>query len=244
MKTLLTAIERQKMFENAQATLWEESEDSNEALKYLRETRRLTDDVIKSFRFGYCPRRARHDWAGRLIMPLFDPYENLVVLTTREFRTIDKDKMPHLHEKFDKKRYLFGIDIAKQHIISANKAIIVEGQFDTTFLHSCGINMTVGVLGSALSFDHISQLRRYCSEYYLVFDNDDAGLSSLERAMDMYHSKYLVGYGIIFVPVILPKPAGSKKMDPDDFVKQNGTFVFNEVLAEAKNKTLQENSRC
>jgi hypothetical protein len=114
-------VERKAIAELAQRTLWEEkSEDVDEALKYLRETRRLSDEVIKSFRFGYYPQRLKkqgHDWAGRLIMPLYDQNENLIVLTSRDFRYKDGPGMPHLHEEFDKKFYMFGMNVAKSKII-------------------------------------------------------------------------------------------------------------------------------
>ena len=86
MKVRFHDIDRKNIAALAQETLWnEKSSDVDEAMQYLRETRGLSDDVIRSFRFGYYPQRLRregHDWAGRLIMPLHDQHDNLVVLTS------------------------------------------------------------------------------------------------------------------------------------------------------------------
>lgn len=226
-------VERHKIAELAQHSLWDEaSDDVKEALQYYREERGLSDDVIKRFRFGYFPsrlRKAGHDWAGRLIMPLYDQHNKLVVLTSRDFRCKDKAGMPHLHEEFDKKMYLFGIHEAKESIIKFQKAIVVEGQFDTTLSHTKGLGITVGILGSAFSMNHVCVLSRYCNEIFLVFDADDSGYKNLSRSIKMYKSNGLESFGITFVPVLLPK-----HKDPDEFLRKEGKQQYLDILAEAK----------
>jgi DNA primase len=231
-------VERNKIVELAQQSLWNEvTDDVAEALRYYREERGLSDDVIKRFRFGYYPQRlkkAGHDWAGRLIMPLYDQHDNLTVLTSRDFRCKDKSGMPHLHEEFDKKFYLFGLPAAKPSIIRWQKAIVVEGQFDTCYSHVRGFDVTVGILGSAFSMHHVSVLARYCSEIFLVFDADDSGYKNLTRSMKMYKSYGLQSFGIVFVPVLLPK-----HKDPDEFLHKESKSEYTKILAEAKAQTLE-----
>jgi len=231
-------VERKAICELAQKTLWQEdSEDVKEALNYYREERCLSDDVIKKFRFGYYPQRLKklgHDWAGRLIMPLYDQSDKLIVLTSRDFRCKDKTKMPHLHEEFDKKLYMFGINIAKSNIIRNQKAIVVEGQFDTACSHSFGIDITVGILGSAFSMYHVCVLSRYCSEIFLVFDMDDSGFKNLSRSMKMYNNYGLESLGIKFIPVLLPR-----HKDPDEFLKKESKKDYVDLLLEAKKKTIE-----
>lgn len=231
-------VERNAISELAQKTLWEEeSEDIQEALKYYREERGLSDDVLKRFRFGYYPQRLKksgHDWAGRLIMPLYDQHNKLIVLTSRDFRCKDKTKMPHLHEEFDKKFYLFGINVAKPNIIRNQKAVVVEGQFDTACSHTFGINVTVGILGSAFSMYHVCVLSRYCSEIFLVFDTDVSGFKNLSRSMKMYNSYGLESLGIRFIPVLLPL-----HKDPDEFLRKETRADYASLLLEAKKKTIE-----
>lgn len=231
-------VERKAIAELAQRTLWEENtEDVAEALKYLRETRGLSDETIKGFRFGYYPQRLKkqgHDWAGRLIMPLYDQNNNLIVLTSRDFRYKDGPGMPHLHEEFDKKFYMFGMNVAKPNIIKHQKAIVVEGQFDTACSHTFGFDVTVGILGSAFSMYHLSVLSRYCSDIFLVFDIDSSGFQNLRRSMEMYKTYGLEGMGIRFIPVILPS-----HKDPDKFLKEVGPSEYRKLLVEAKQKTMK-----
>jgi len=231
-------VERVEITELSQQTLWnEQSDDVAEALRYCREERKLSDDVIKKFRFGYFPQRlkkAGHDWAGRLIMPLYDPYGKLVVLTSRDFRCKDKMGMPHLHEEFDKKMFLYGVDVAKPNIIRWQKVIIVEGQFDTAYSHTRGFDVTVGILGSAFSMYHVCVLARYCSEFFLVFDADESGYRNLARSIRMYKTYGLDSFGIRFVPVLLPK-----HKDPDEFLQKETKEQYTALLTEAKNKTVE-----
>lgn len=229
MTVKFTEVVRERMVEMAQKTLWEEnSPDVDEARSYLQKTREISDEILKQYRFGYVPKRARHDWSERIVMPLYDPYENLIVLTSRKFRS--KDAYTHLHEVFDKRYYLYGLDIAKMDILHRNKAIIVEGQFDTAYLRSRGFKTVVGVLGSAFTFEHACILRRYCSEIYLLFDGDDAGRDTLERSLLMLREERLSEtFGMTFIPASLPKDD-----DPDDFVRKKGPGALVDLLNDAK----------
>jgi DNA primase len=154
MKVRFSDIDRKNIAELSQKTLWEEStQDVREAMQYLRDKRGVSEQVLRNFNFGYYPERLRqegHHWAGRLIMPLYDQHNQLIVLTSRDFRCTDKTKMPHLHEEFNKKLFLYGMNVAKSNIIKFQKAIVVEGQFDTVCSHSYGFTCTVGILGKRI----------------------------------------------------------------------------------------------
>ena len=235
MKVHFPEVERKAIVHLSQEALWtEDSEDVRETLNYLRVERGLTDDVIKKFRFGYYPQRLKkqgHDWAGRLIMPLYDQHDELIILTSRDFRCKDKTKMPHLHEQFDKKFFLFGMNVAKADIIKYQKAIVVEGQFDTACSHRYGFGVTVGLLGSAFSPYHLCIISRYCRDIFLSFDSDDSGFKNLNRSVKMYREYGLESTGIRFIPVVLPK-----HKDPDEFLKKESSVDYLELLREAKAK--------
>ena len=118
MITKFTEVERAEICDLANETLLKETtEDTLEALKYLTDVRGISLEVLKKFRFGYIPKRVGHDWSERIIMPLYDSHDNLIVLTSRKFRTTDHKQRPHLHEQFDKKRFF---KINHQDTIVAN----------------------------------------------------------------------------------------------------------------------------
>ncbi len=221
-----------------QDALW--SDEGKSALDYLRNKRHLTDDVIRRFQFGYCPKGESHDLAGRIIMPCFDAHDNLVAFSTRDWEA--PKRYQHWHESFDKSSYLFGLNVAKKAIRWADKAIVVEGQFDVTCLHSYGLSMTVGLFGTNLSIMHIALLARYCSEIYVVLDPPEtkedgninrAGEAATIAAMKMYHEYCLGTYGIHFVPVMLPE-----ELDPDDFVFKYGKAAMTRILEKRRNEVI------
>lgn len=231
MKTKFSQVEREEIVRLAYLTLkTEDSPDVEGARSYLKDTRGLTDEVIDDFRFGYIPNRLGHDWRGRVIMPLYDQYGQLVVMTSRKFRVKTKGEMPHLHEQFNKRRYLFGIDVAKKYIIEKNAVVVVEGQFDTTTHHVHGIKNCVGVLGSALTFDHIALLRRYCQNIYLMFDNDKSGRANIERAVEIYDKEYLREFDTEIYPVFFDE----EFKDPDDFILKRGVNELRDCYKTAK----------
>jgi DNA primase len=233
IKTKFTPKEREDIVRLAHLTLTtEDTDDTNEARDYLIETRGLNDEAIEAFKFGYIPMRTGHDWRGRVIMPLFDQHGELVVMTSRDFRTNEKSRRPHLHEQFNKKRYLFGLELAKKRIMEKNSVIIVEGQFDTVKLHVHGLTNTVGVLGSAFTFDHVCALRRYCQNFYLLFDNDKSGKENLKRAVRLYDEERLgaAGFDTEFYPVFFDKNI----KDPDDLVKERGIAPLKAALLDAR----------
>jgi len=163
-------------------------------------------------------------------MPLFDQSgKEVIAFTSRD--TDAPKRYQHWQESFDKSRYLYGLHLAKDAIRRTDKAIIVEGQFDTMCLHTYGFDMTVGLCGHALTIMHVTLLARYCSEIYLLLDPDDAGNSALEHAKSLYKEYDLRECGLTFVPVRLPN-----KTDPDDYVRQQGSSALVNLLKDAKQK--------
>ena len=106
---------------------------------------------------------------------------------------------------------------AKKAIQRSNKVIIVEGECDVACFHTFGFNMTVGLCGSAFTLFQIALLSKYCTDFYLLFDGDQAGRSSIKRALNDYQKYNLDSYGLKFIPVYLPKDC-----DPDEFLINEG----------------------
>lgn len=227
MINLLPDVDRITICEWAVDELWSGYHDSNKALNYLRTKRGLSDEVIKKFSLGYVPEEARHDLSGRIIMPLYDHHDRLVALTTRDYR--EDSKFPHWHESFNKDMYLYGLNLAKKNIFGSNKSLVVEGQFDCQALHDHGINISVGALGGVFSYKHVCLLRRYCTDYYIWFDPDDAGHKSWLRCITMYEEKMLDSFGINFIPIILDSDD-----DPDDYVQKRGKGAVIELMKKSK----------
>ncbi|HUS50382.1 MAG TPA: toprim domain-containing protein [Candidatus Paceibacterota bacterium] len=199
--------------------------EGKEALNYLKNKRKLSDEIIERFDFGYCPSNIDHQLNGRIITPIYDVHKNLVALSTRSLEIAKK----FWHESFDKSLYLYGLCYAKEEMMRCKKAILVEGEFDVAFLHSNGFEMAVGVCGSSFSLIQAGLLLRYCNEVFVVLDGDESGKKSTQRILDFYKKNNLNSYDVKYVPVYLPD-----NLDPDDYIMEKGTKSFKELLINSR----------
>ncbi|MFQ5863116.1 MAG: DNA primase [Candidatus Brocadiales bacterium] len=124
---------------------------------------------------------------------------------------------------FNKGRCLYGLDVARPSIIKNRKALIMEGYTDVIVAHQEGISNTVGVLGTALTLEHIRQLRQWAPEVVLVLDGDTAGRKSSDRSLDI-----LVEEEIEAKVVQLPEAD-----DPCDLILREGPEKFIELVNDA-----------
>ena len=205
------------------------TDEGREALEWLREERGLSDKIINDFQMGFVPSRIQHEFSGRIITPICDPYGNFVAISSRHI----KNKRNFLHESFEKKFFLYGLHLAKYAMIKKGYAVLVEGEIDVAFLHTHGFRMTVGVSGSAFTISQAALLARYCQEVYIVFDRDKnrSGQKSTDRIMDLVEEGKI--YGNDYIPVNLPMD-----YDPDDFIKEYKREAFADLLEKSKTELL------
>lgn len=134
------------------------------------------------------------------------------------------------HDSFPKTSFLFGLNIAKQHIKQNNYVVIVEGQFDAAILYANGIKNVVALLGSALTMHHIIKLYRYCDLAIFLFDSDNAGFKTLEKAK----ATVIFDYDSIILP---------EGYDPHEFVMQHGIVPIQARIQEilySREKTFEQ----
>jgi DNA primase len=98
--------------------------------------------------------------------------------------------------------------------------VVVEGYFDVIRLVDVGIEEVVAPLGTALTEDQASLLRRYTQNVTLFYDSDAAGLRAGFRAADV-----LLRAG---VRVSIATPPDDE--DPDDLARTHGREGVEAVL--------------
>ncbi|NJN38630.1 MAG: DNA primase [Acaryochloridaceae cyanobacterium CSU_3_4] len=122
----------------------------------------------------------------RLMIPIHDAQSRVVGFGSR---TLTGEEPKYLNspetELFNKRKLLFGLDKARQSIVQADRAVVVEGYFDVIALHAAGITQAVASMGTALSLEQMRQLLRYTESKQIVlnFDADVAGGKAAERAI-------------------------------------------------------------
>ena len=86
---------------------------------------------------------------------------------------------------FNKSRLLYGFSKTKNFIREEKSVFLVEGQMDMLMSWQAGIKNVVATSGTALTPDHLKTLKRITDQIILSFDNDEAGFSAGERAIDL-----------------------------------------------------------
>ena len=248
-RRVLREVERKQLVEIAADQLFQDEDESREALNYLVGKRKFNEKLLREFGIGYVPYHVknddgnRHELAGKITYPIYNQYNELVAVSSRNWREGARQKF--WHESFDKPFYLYGFNIAKNYIQKYRKAILVEGEHDTMSMHKGGIKVTCGILGSAPQVFQIAMLMRYCDEIYTLFDSDVAG----ERARDMigkiWEQYNLDGYGVKYYNAELPHAkelglSSDKDIDPDFYMKNYGAKSCMKIINEAKNKEMQK----
>ncbi len=156
---------------------------------------------------------------GRVIFPIFDRDGNTVGFGGR-ILSDDKSQAKYLNSPespvFHKGGLLFALNFARDEIIKKKEALIVEGYMDVIALHQHGIRNAVAPLGTALTENQLTILKRYADGVVFVFDGDDAGITAANRALDVAGDSQLSQ-----TVVILPG-----KQDPYDYAMEKGRDAF------------------
>lgn len=235
------------------------TENGRQAMEYLK-NRRLSDETIRSFGLGYSTkysndlylylkkqgvsdellresglmnvdeRKGMYDkfW-NRVIFPIMDVNNRVIGFGGR---VMGDGKPKYLNSPetavFDKSRNLYGLNVART---ARKKSMLVcEGYMDVISMHQAGFKNSVASLGTALTTQHASLLKRYTDEVILTYDSDGAGIKAALRAIPM-----LKAAGIS-TRVLHMNPY----KDPDEFIKTLGPEAFQERMDQAENSFLFE----
>ncbi|MFA9478435.1 DNA primase [Phycisphaerales bacterium AB-hyl4] len=174
-----------------------------------------------------CYDRLRH----RLIFPIFDAIGRPIAFGGRKLREADEPKYLNSPETklFNKSATLYGLHLAKKPIIDSKTAVIVEGYTDVIACHQHGAKNVVATLGTALTREHVGELRRYAQKVVLVFDADEAGRKAADRAVELF----LTGDLDVAIAVLPTGPDGAK-LDPAELLAQpDGLAQWRRVVDDA-----------
>lgn len=162
---------------------------------------------------------------NRLMFPIADVTGRVVGFGGR---TLGQDPAKYMNSPatvlFDKSQLLYGLRQAREAIVKAGRAVVVEGYTDVLMAHQHGVSTVVAALGTSLTSEHAKVLRRYAERIVLVFDSDTAGRAAANRALEVCLTGK-VDIRLAFVP---------EGKDPCDFVIEAGPEAFEEVIESAE----------
>lgn len=154
--------------------------------KFLKKRSFKVSDVIASG-LGVPSSSGCYDrFRGRIIFPLVDVRGRVLGFAGR---ILDKGEPKYINSPqttiFDKKRFLFGIHLAKGEIKQKNEAIVCEGEMDMILSFQSGVKNIVASKGTAFTPEHLELLKKYTNTISLCFDMDLAGDAASRRGIEL-----------------------------------------------------------
>ena len=120
---------------------------------------------------------------------------------------------------YDKSKVLFGFDRGRVLMRTEDTCILVEGQMDLIMSHQAGHLNTVAVSGTALTDEHLKNIKRLANKLVLAFDGDQAGFKASQRGINL-----ALGMGFDVRIAKLPND-----VDPADLILENSENWSNSV---------------
>ena len=161
---------------------------------------------------------------GRLLFPIHDLRSRVVAFSGRilgegEPKYLNSPETPIFH----KGQLLYNLHTAKHGMRKAERAILVEGQFDVLRLALAGLEEVVAPLGTGLTDDQAALQQRHTPHVILLYDSDDAGLRATFRAGDV-----LLRHKLRVSVATLPEGE-----DPDTLVQNKGAPALEQALKDS-----------
>ena len=102
-------------------------------------------------------------------------------------RALSEQQQPKYHNSPDgdvyhKGRHLFGTHLARAHAAKAATVVLCEGYTDVIAAHQAGVRNCVGLMGTALTDEHVAELGRLAPTVVLALDADGAGQEAMMKA--------------------------------------------------------------
>ena len=124
---------------------------------------------------------------------------------------------------FQKKYNLYGLNLSRSEASKEDRIILVEGYMDVIALYQAGIRNVAASLGTALTPQQATLIRRYTRNVVLSYDADEAGQNAAMRGVDILYDADCRAR--------VMKVTDGK--DPDDFIKSKGRGAFLELADNA-----------
>jgi DNA primase len=161
---------------------------------------------------------------GRLLFPIHNLRGRVVGFGGRILRDGEPKYLNSPESAiFHKGTMLYNLHEAKHAIRKAEAAIVVEGYFDVLRLVLTGIENVIAPMGTAMTGDQATLLRRFAPTAILMYDSDSAGQRATFRAGDELLKRE-------FRVKVVTMPPGE---DPDTLARNGGAAAVEAVLKDA-----------
>ncbi len=226
------------------------SKEGEEARLYLKQ-RKLDMDVIKEFRIGLSLNKRDmltnllvkkgydlellntlgltsfdvDTYINRVIFPLTNTFGLVNGFSGRIYHGENTNKYLNTTETpiFKKGENLFNYSRAKDSVRHDKFVIVMEGFMAVIRAYTIGIKNCVALMGTSLTNEQITLIKRLSSNVYLCFDGDDAGINATIKNGKLLKDN---GCNVKVIPL-------KDKLDPDDYILKYGSEKFYSLLSSA-----------
>lgn len=158
----------------------------------------------------------------RIMFPIYDRNGQTVAFSGR---SLGANPPKYLNSPettiFNKSKILYNYHLARPAIRRLQQAILFEGFADVIAADRSGVENGIATMGTSLTDEHVSILKKNVQSVTICYDSDSAGIEAAFRAGNM-----LQRANCQVKVAIMPD-----EMDPDEYVKKFGAEKFrNEVI--------------
>jgi DNA primase len=123
-------------------------------------------------------------------------------------------------EVYHKGRHLYGTNLARTHAAKTGSVVLCEGYTDVIAAHQAGVRNCVGLMGTALTDDQVTELARLAPVVVLALDADGAGQAAMMKVAALAARER-------FELRVAALPPGS---DPADLLEREGPEAVKTML--------------
>lgn len=196
---------------------WQSLRANQHASDYLA-SRQITQEDVDKWRLGVVPESHSDPYRGRITFAIMDDSSRTVGFA---YRILDGTGPKYINspdsQVFKKSNILYGLNYAIPLIQATGKAVIVEGYTDVIQLQKYGVP-AVAVMGSSMSAEQRSRLKRYTSDVIIYLDGDRPGQESTIKLSAQLRADGFTTHAIMTT------------VDPDEFAIQSKDATLERLL--------------
>ncbi|MCS4485547.1 DNA primase [Staphylococcus americanisciuri] len=162
----------------------------------------------------------------RIIFPLPNAQGRIIGYSGRAYHDDQTPKYLNSPESpiFQKRKLLYNLDKARKSIRQQDEIILLEGFMDVIKTSEAGLDNVVASMGTQISKEHMTLLKKLCKNVTMMFDGDFAGTqATLKTGQALLEQQFDV--------FVIQLPAD---MDPDEYIEKYGADRFLDFVANEK----------
>lgn len=162
---------------------------------------------------------------GRIMFPIHDDFGEIIAFSGRTIDNLENEpKYLNSPESpiFKKSEILYNLHKARTSIRKKRQVILMEGFMDVLSANQGGLYNAVASMGTSLTEQQMTKLKRLTNNVIISYDGDNAGWEATKRAAEMLHNIQMK-VDIAIIP---------NQLDPDSYIRQNSAQVFIDQIIE------------